>query len=514
MSYIGNPIVSQAFLTDQFSGTGSATAFILSVAPANSASILVSVSGVLQDPTTYGVAGTTLTFSAAPPSGTANISVRYLGIPATGVTSTAYRTITEITATASQTTFTPASYNVGFLNVYQNGVLLGSADYTASNGTTVVLATGATVGDLLRFESFNVSSVLNAIPATPGAVSPSYLAAAGASKAFLDVVNSDGTGALRIPSGTTAQRPASPQPGDTRYNTTTNQTEIYSGIAWIAATSQTYSVSILSVAGGGGGGGVQDSGGGGAGGLVYSSSTTVSGGSSYIATIGGAGAGGASGQGTNGGNTTFKLSGSSVVSDAVGGGGGAGYQPSPGIAGSSGGSGGGGGSVSTAGVTPGAGGSGTVGQGNAGGYGTNYQTYSHLPGGGGGGAGAAGANGSSNSAGGVGLGTYSVVATATATGASGYYAGGGGGGCYDSTPGPGGLGGGAAGGNSANGNNATANTGGGGGGCGDAHYVGGNGGSGVLVVYYEGTQRGTGGTIVTTGGYTYHTFTSSGTFTA
>ena len=91
MSYIGNPIISQAFLTDQFSGTGSATSFILSVAPANSASILVAVSGVVQDPTTYGVAGTTLTFSSAPPSGTANISVRYLGIPATGVTTPLYR---------------------------------------------------------------------------------------------------------------------------------------------------------------------------------------------------------------------------------------------------------------------------------------------------------------------------------------------------------------------------------------------------------------------------------------
>jgi hypothetical protein len=44
--------------------------------------------------------------------------------------------------------------------------------------------------------------------------------------------------------------------------------------------------------------------------------------------------------------------------------------------------------------------------------------------------------------------------------------------------------------------------------------VGGNGGSGVVIVRYLGSQRASGGTIVTTGGYTYHTFTSSGTFTA
>jgi hypothetical protein len=146
------------------------------VAPAGVTNVLVSVSGVLQDPSTYGVVGNTITFSAAPPSGTGNISCRYLGIPVTGVTTTAYRTVTEFTATASQTTFTPPSYTVGFINVYLNGVLLGSADYTATNGTTVVLATGASAGNLVTVESFLVSSVLNAIPNTAGSVSSANIA--------------------------------------------------------------------------------------------------------------------------------------------------------------------------------------------------------------------------------------------------------------------------------------------------------------------------------------------------
>jgi hypothetical protein len=60
--------------------------------------------------------------------------------------------------------------------VYRNGVLLGTADYTATNGTTVVLASGATSGDLVTVESFLVSSVLNAIPATAGSVGSTYLA--------------------------------------------------------------------------------------------------------------------------------------------------------------------------------------------------------------------------------------------------------------------------------------------------------------------------------------------------
>lgn len=175
--YIGNSPTSQAFVTDYFNGDGTTVAYTMSVAPANSSSIEVIVAGVPQYPNTYSVNATTLTFSAAPPAGTGNIFVRYLGIPATGVTTTAYRTVTEFTATASQTTFVPPSYTVGYINVYQNGSLLGSADYTATNGTTVVLAVGATVGDLVVVESFYVSSVLNAIPAVAGAVGSTYLAA-------------------------------------------------------------------------------------------------------------------------------------------------------------------------------------------------------------------------------------------------------------------------------------------------------------------------------------------------
>jgi hypothetical protein len=57
----------------------------------------------------------------------------------------------------------------------RNGVQLGTADFTATNGTTVVLATGATAGDLITTISFLVSSVLNAIPATNGAVTTAYL---------------------------------------------------------------------------------------------------------------------------------------------------------------------------------------------------------------------------------------------------------------------------------------------------------------------------------------------------
>jgi len=64
MSYIGNEPTTAAFLTDTFSGNASTTVFTMSVAPANTTSVLVAVTGVVQDPSTYSVSGTTLTFSA------------------------------------------------------------------------------------------------------------------------------------------------------------------------------------------------------------------------------------------------------------------------------------------------------------------------------------------------------------------------------------------------------------------------------------------------------------------
>jgi hypothetical protein len=78
------------------------------------------------------------------------------------------------------------------------------------------------------------------------------------------------------------------------------------------------------------------------------------------------------------------------------------------------------------------------------------------------------------------------------------------------------LGGGANGVSSGASLNGTANTGGGGGGAGfdGAFRPGGNGGSGIVIIRYAGAQRGTGGTVTSSGGFTIHTFTSSGTFTA
>ena len=63
------------------------------------------------------------------------------------------------TATSSQTTFATGGYTPNFVSVYLNGVHLARADYTATNGTDVVLAVGAAENDTVEIVSFNTFEV-------------------------------------------------------------------------------------------------------------------------------------------------------------------------------------------------------------------------------------------------------------------------------------------------------------------------------------------------------------------
>ena len=58
------------------------------------------------------------------------------------------------TATASQTSFPTVGYTPQFVDVYLNGVKLAAADYTATNGSDIVLATGAAVSDILEYVAY------------------------------------------------------------------------------------------------------------------------------------------------------------------------------------------------------------------------------------------------------------------------------------------------------------------------------------------------------------------------
>ena len=79
----------------RFSGTGSQTAFTLTTAPSGENNTQVYINGVYQQKDTYSVTGTTLTFSAAPPSGTDNIEVVTISTLALGQTTASLVSITD-----------------------------------------------------------------------------------------------------------------------------------------------------------------------------------------------------------------------------------------------------------------------------------------------------------------------------------------------------------------------------------------------------------------------------------
>jgi len=176
-------------------------------------------------------------------------------------------------------------------------------------------------------------------------------------RAAIDIVS---TGAMIIPSGTTAQIPINPVLGMLRFNTTTGRLQYYTDIGWISVggltasggnttsdsanyrihtftssgTLNVYSsgtADVLIVAGGGGGGS-RHGGGGGAGGLIYLTALLIQPGTySVVVGGGGAGAGSTPASGSPGQNSQFS------TYTAVGGGSGGGAGANGGTGGSGGG---------------------------------------------------------------------------------------------------------------------------------------------------------------------------------
>ena len=385
-------------------------------------------------------------------------------------------------------------------------------------------ANGSFTGDGRELIFRNVASFITPNSGNNGYLTPLAFnngnVAIGSTSTAVSLDISTRTDAIALPKGTTAQRPASPTAGMTRFNTTDNRFECYDGSNWIQlkptitatggtvissggftthvfTTSGTFTVTAGSgiaevlVVAGGGGGGWDVGGGGGAGGCLYTTGVALSAGT-YTVTVGGGGTGATSGSGTAGGGSN-----SSFPSyTAIGGGGGGNWS---GGSGASGGSGGG----ATSNVS-GGGGSGTSGQGNNGGAAAgntgNGNEYSGASGGGG--AGAAGGNGtasgwSANSAsygyGGIGKTDAQLngLLTAASAGelvvATRYIAGGGSSSSDNSSYyGQRGYGGGGQGGSSGATLAGIDNTGGGGGGggLGGGSNVGGNGGRGIVIIRY------------------------------
>ena len=85
---------------------------------------------------------------------------QYLKSTGVGVTWASFptlRTSQTFTTSLNQTTFNFV-YNINFIDVYVNGVKLTTSEYTANNGTTVVLSTPSFDGDIVELISYNTVS--------------------------------------------------------------------------------------------------------------------------------------------------------------------------------------------------------------------------------------------------------------------------------------------------------------------------------------------------------------------
>ena len=145
MAYIGTP-VQQALtkVTSQsFNGTGSQTVFTLNRAVNTGEELEVFVNNVQQEPgvgKSYTATGTTLTFDAAPSSGTGNVYVIYRGIA-----EVTRRLEHDPNAALAATTGT---FSDG-ITVDKNGATVATFDRATSDGTIVdIRKDGTTVGSI------------------------------------------------------------------------------------------------------------------------------------------------------------------------------------------------------------------------------------------------------------------------------------------------------------------------------------------------------------------------------
>jgi len=153
-----------AHTTYKFVASGSTTTFTGSDADSQTLAytagqIQVFLNGVLLDVADYTASnGTSVVLGSATGSGSILLVTSFEG--------TNPFDYFKYTASNAQTSFSGNDansesliYTVGNIQVYLNGVLLDASDYTATNGTAVVLGSGAASGDILTIWEFNETAL-------------------------------------------------------------------------------------------------------------------------------------------------------------------------------------------------------------------------------------------------------------------------------------------------------------------------------------------------------------------
>ena len=266
----GNSVVNQ------FTGDGSTTAFTVSTAPVSENNLLVYIDGVYQQKTDYTTSGTTLTMDTAPASGATIETVCSVGnITSADVTSLAVADAIQHTGD----TDTEIVFDTNDIKLKTGGAthFHASSDQKtqlmSGNATTMVLDTSQNVGvgttspaSRLHVKTSADNSLTQGLviersantdrgyinynggafqfrstvgdPIAFGETDAEHLRIApdgnigiGTSSPAVTLDVGSKTDAIRVPNGTTGQRPTAAL-GQLRYNTTTSEFEGYAAGAW------------------------------------------------------------------------------------------------------------------------------------------------------------------------------------------------------------------------------------------------------------------------------------------
>lgn len=148
----------------------------------------------------------------------------------------ATQTRDKYTATSGQTSFGTGGYTVGFLDVFVNGIhLVDGTDYTATNGSDVVLAVGAATGDNVEAISFGTFSPANALAPNGSAASLTNIPAAQLTGSLPAISGAALTDLPASPANSItalASAPAVGAEGAVYYNTTLDIIFFSNGSAW------------------------------------------------------------------------------------------------------------------------------------------------------------------------------------------------------------------------------------------------------------------------------------------
>lgn len=156
----GNSASDLTITSDTFTGDNSTVNYTLSQVATGDDYVVVSLNGVVQDPSEYSVSGTTLTFSTAPALND-NVELRTFSRDSANISLRDYAkfvytiTTTESSLSGVDDNGVSLSYEVGYVDVYQNGIrLVGGDDYTATNGTSITFTDAVLSGDTVEVLSY------------------------------------------------------------------------------------------------------------------------------------------------------------------------------------------------------------------------------------------------------------------------------------------------------------------------------------------------------------------------